>query len=750
MLTWLSRRVVKDAWLVLAAWALVLGLLVSVALSGLGGSTLTDRLLPSATTVTGSESAQGQDIIEALAGDGTTVTLMVTGIDLTSAQTQEKVAQALGPAHKDLGRMVGETRVVDPFVVPGLLSSPAAQVLASKNRDGFIIVVTVDPNGSKVADPDDRAYAQEVRETVQDVEDRLRKVPGELAGISPGVRGVVSDEELQAAAITDQVGRDVLRGMAIAAPVALILSSLLLGSVLAALAPVAAGLLCAAGSLGMLWAVSLPRNQPALVVGIVPVVAMALATGYGLLLTSRYRGEMARFAQEMASGTEASLVAGHRPPTRLATMRGAIVSAGRAVVLSGLTVGIAMGALVVVGPDILRSVGMAGAGVVLLAVLLALTLVPAILVLLGDRPRNAFSPRTDRMRQPLRQVARLSTAMPWVVMVGVAIVLVILAAPVRQLHMVASTNELIPSSSDQTTYLRTLETDYPAAREQDATVILSITGQSATEFINGPMAQVKGIDEVMSSATAGDYTVLYLDLAGSPSSADAAGAVEQIRSLKAPADMWVTGNAAEQVDFRSAVMGGLPWVLLLMVASTFILLFLSTGSVLAPVKAIVINSMSLAAALGVTVWVFQEGHLASLLGFSPVGGLEAYVVVVAATLGFGMAMDDEVILLRGMQSAQPADDDSEAAAEAAVSASVARSGWAITGSGIVLAAVFSSFLGAKLLVIQELALAMAIIVLLDSTLVRNLLVPSTMALLGRWNWWAPRPMLRARAWLRGE
>ena len=237
MLTWLSRRVVKDAWLVLAAWALVLGLLVSVALSGLGGSTLTDRLLPSATTVTGSESAQGQDIIEALAGDGTTVTLMVTGIDLTSAQTQEKVAQALGPAHKDLGRMVGETRVVDPFVVPGLLSSPAAQVLASKNQDGFIIVVTVDPNGSKVADPDDRAYAQEVRETVQDVEDRLRKVPGELAGISPGVRGVVSDEELQAAAITDQVGRDVLRGMAIAAPVALILSSLLLGSVLAALAP---------------------------------------------------------------------------------------------------------------------------------------------------------------------------------------------------------------------------------------------------------------------------------------------------------------------------------------------------------------------------------------------------------------------------------------------------------------------------------------------------------------------------------
>ncbi|PZU28676.1 MAG: hypothetical protein DI576_15120, partial [Actinomyces sp.] len=159
MLVWLSRRVVKDAWYVVGTWAALAVILLAVSLSGLGGTGLFDRLKAGDSSVSGTQSAEGEQILHTLAGDSQTVSLLVTGVDISSTDAQKQVSSALTGAHADLRALAGEQNVLDPFVVPGMLSQPAAQALASTDLDGFLMVVTVNPNGDKVASADDKAYA---------------------------------------------------------------------------------------------------------------------------------------------------------------------------------------------------------------------------------------------------------------------------------------------------------------------------------------------------------------------------------------------------------------------------------------------------------------------------------------------------------------------------------------------------------------------------------------------------------------
>ncbi|WP_257210802.1 MMPL family transporter [Actinomyces ruminis] len=174
---------------------------------------------------------------------------------------------------------------------------------------------------------------------------------------------------------------------------------------------------------------------------------------------------------------------------------------------------------------------------------------------------------------------------------------------------------------------------------------------------------------------------------------------------------------------------------------TFVLLFLMTGSLLVPLKALVINLLSLAASVGVLTWVFQEGHLTGLLGFAPIGGVEAYVVVTAVGVGFGLAMDYEVFLLGRIKEYWDAGADNDTA----VAKGLQRSGRIVTFAALIMVVVFLGFVSGELLIVKEVGLALAIVVALDATVVRMLLVPATMTLLGRWNWWAPAPLKRVYA-----
>ena len=759
MLSWLVRRVVKDAWFVVVTWAVLAIVLLTASLGILGGRGLFERLEAGTLSVGGTESAQGDQIISVLSGDGRIVTLMVEGIDISSPEAQAQVAEALGPAHTELASLAGATNVFDPFNVRRSLYASAVRSFGSDRLDGFLVVVSVDPNGTEVASPDDQAYAAEVDRIVERVEDRLRQIPGELSSISPQVSGIVSDDALKTDAVDDQARRDLLPAVLIAVLAPLVMMILILGRVRAAAAPALGALVSLAGSLGILWALSLMMKVQAGAVGVITAVGLSLSIGYGLLIACRYQEELASAQREEALDTgEGEIVAGaHRRPRPgrrssllVPAMQAAVSTTGRTMILSGVLVAACMIPLLLMGSDALRATGLAGIAVVLLCVTVSLTAVPAVLSLLGEAMRRPtiLQRATAALRSPrpgqgavreegvFSRLASLIHRLPWVVLVAGAVLLVILASPARHLHMLTSTDDLLPAGSDQQAYRQMLLEHYPVAGQQeDAAVVIAGTGENVTNFINSKIATTPGVDKIQRTATAGKYTVAYLDLAGPASGGQAEAAVRSLRALEAPADTWVTGQAASQVDFADAVVRSLLAVGAAML-TVLVMLCLVTGSILVPVKTLIVNVLSVAASLGMAVWVFQQGHAAGLLGFTPLGGVEAYAVVTAACAGLGLSTGYSVFSLGRIKERWQEGYGNNRAVELGLQ----RSGRTLTSMALVMTVVFLGFVTGKTLIVKEAALALALTVIIDAVVVRVLLLPAAMALLGRWNWWMPRAL----------
>lgn len=759
MLSWLVRRVVKDAWFVVVTWAVLAIVLLTASLGILGGRGLFERLEAGTLSVGGTESAQGDQIISVLSGDGRIVTLMVEGIDISSPEAQAQVAEALGPAHTELASLAGATNVFDPFNVRRSLYASAVQSFGSDRLDGFLVVVSVDPNGTEVASPDDQAYAAEVDRIVERVEDRLRQIPGELSSISPQVSGIVSDDALKTDAVNDQARRDLLPAVLIAVLAPLVMMILILGRVRAAAAPALGALVSLAGSLGILWALSLMMKVQAGTVGVITAVGLSLSIGYGLLIACRYQEELVSAQREEALDTgEGEIVAGaHRRPRPgrrssllVPAMQAAVSTTGRTMILSGVLVAACMIPLLLMGSDALRATGLAGIAVVLLCVTVSLTAVPAVLSLLGEAMRRPtiLQRATAALRSPrpgqgavreegvFSRLASLIHRLPWVVLVAGAVLLVILASPARHLHMLTSTDDLLPAGSDQQAYRQMLLEHYPVAGQQeDAAVVIAGTGENVTNFINSKIATTPGVDKIQRTATAGKYTVAYLDLAGPASGGQAEAAVRSLRALEAPADTWVTGQAASQVDFADAVVRSLLAVGAAML-TVLVMLCLVTGSILVPVKTLIVNVLSVAASLGMVVWVFQQGHAAGLLGFTPLGGVEAYAVVTAACAGLGLSTGYSVFSLGRIKERWQEGYDNNRAVELGLQ----RSGRTLTSMALVMTVVFLGFVTGKTLIVKEAALILALTVVIDAVVVRVLLLPAAMALLGRWNWWMPRAL----------
>ena len=759
MLSWLVRRVVKDAWFVVVTWAVLAIVLLTASLGILGGRGLFERLEAGTLSVGGTESAQGDQIISVLSGDGRIVTLMVEGIDISSPEAQAQVAEALGPAHTELASLAGATNVFDPFNVRRSLYASAVRSFGSDRLDGFLVVVSVDPNGTEVASPDDQAYAAEVDRIVERVEDRLRQIPGELSSISPQVSGIVSDDALKTDAVNDQARRDLLPAVLIAVLAPLVMMILILGRVRAAAAPALGALVSLAGSLGILWALSLMMKVQAGTVGVITAVGLSLSIGYGLLIACRYQEELVSAQREEALDTgEGEIVAGaHRRPRPgrrssllVPAMQAAVSTTGRTMILSGVLVAACMIPLLLMGSDALRATGLAGIAVVLLCVTVSLTAVPAVLSLLGEAMRRPtiLQRATAALRSPrpgqgavreegvFSRLASLIHRLPWVVLVAGAVLLVILASPARHLHMLTSTDDLLPAGSDQQAYRQMLLEHYPVAGQQeDAAVVIAGTGENVTNFINSKIATTPGVDKIQRTATAGKYTVAYLDLAGPASGGQAEAAVRSLRALEAPADTWVTGQAASQVDFADAVVRSLLAVGAAML-TVLVMLCLVTGSILVPVKTLIVNVLSVAASLGMAVWVFQQGHAAGLLGFTPLGGVEAYAVVTAACAGLGLSTGYSVFSLGRIKERWQEGYDNNRAVELGLQ----RSGRTLTSMALVMTVVFLGFVTGKTLIVKEAALILALTVVIDAVVVRVLLLPAAMALLGRWNWWMPRAL----------
>ena len=747
----LGRAVAHRPRLTVAVWAVLTALGFALAVVGVHGESLFDRLTTGEPSVPGSQSERGTQILTEQAETGETVSLLVSGVD----PADPALAEALAPAHADLAAVAGVDSVVDPYVVPGGVETQAAQSLVAADGDGFVLSVTLEPGLSE----DAQATA------AADVVEILEAVPADLADVAPGATGLVSSTDLVVEAITSQVEKDLTTGEVIALPIALLVMVLVFGGFLAAAMPMAGAIASIGAGLGVLLGLSYALTIDASVVNVVTLLGLGLSIDYGLLIVSRFREELdapddaapgsrpapgtAR-ASHTATGTRRSR--GRDGDVTAAVVR-TMATAGRTVAFSALTVAISIAGLMVFRPDILRAIGAAGLAVILIAVATAMTLVPALLTLAGGRlVRPGILSRVPGLRAALartadvrsdegffsRLTARVQRHPLWVLLATVA-VLVVLALPVLGLQMRNSGIELLPVSSPQREFVDELSTQFPASASADVRVVTDSTTEDAQAWAD-QIAGLDGVERVDPAVPLGEDHALvgvHLDAAdaGGP---EAVALVEELRAQDPGFTFYVTGQAAGQVDFREALAERVWWAVAIVVVATFVLLFLMTGSVLIPVKALATNALSLAASLGVLVWVFQDGHLEGVLDFSSAGGIETYVVALVVAFAFGLAMDYEVFLLSRIKELH----DAGRSNDEAVRLGLQRSGRIITSAAAIIIVVFAGFVFGELLVIKEVGFALAVAVFIDATIVRILLVPATMTLLGRANWWAPGPLRR--------
>ncbi len=740
----LARGVIRRPRTTIAVWAVLVVSCLALAL-GVVGDGLFTRLHSGEPRVPGAESQEGRELLAATAETGEEVTLLVRGTDLTDDEVTAGLAAALIPIRREIDGLDGVTGVIDPFLAPEGPADPVVQSLVSAERDGFLIIAELD------ADVDDGGAARTA------VEERLAAVPAELSDVAPEAEGIVSSVALVVAAVTDQVEADLTRGEAIALPLSLLVMVVVFGGFLAAGMPLVGALASIAGGLGALLGFAQVIELDAVVVNVVTVLGLGLSIDYGLLVVSRYREEVAEVVASTASRGLPLRRRRRRSHSRAVVeeaVRRTMLTAGRTVTFSAVTIAIAISALMVFSPDILRSLGAAGVSVVVIALATALTLVPALLVLFGRRLQRpsllSRVPGLHRLSERFGDVApedgafsRLARGVhrrPWLVIAGTVAVLGVLAAPVLDLQLRNSTTDLIPASSDQREFITVLGESYPAATTPPVGIVAATDVATAEAWAAelAALPDVTSVGEVTTSPD-GEYAVIGVDIASADSGGRVAtDVVRAIRDLDPGFETWVVGQAANQIDFQAAIAQGVSLAAGLVVLTIVVLLFLMTGSLLIPVKAILVNALGLAAALGVTTWAFQDGHLAGLLGFTPIGGLESYVVAVVIAFGFGLAMDYEVFLLARIKEYWDEGHDNDAAVEHGLQ----RSGRIITSAALIIALVFLGFVSGELMVIKQVGFALAVTVVIDATLVRMLLVPATMTVLGRWNWWAPAPLRR--------
>jgi len=428
------------------------------------------------------------------------------------------------------------------------------------------------------------------------------------------------------------------------------------------------------------------------------------------------------------------------------------------VAFSGITVAISLSGLLLFRSDILRAVGAAGVSVVVVALLTALTLVPALLAVSARRllhPGLLF--RVPGLRRLTRRygdvapadgvfsrLARRVQRHPAGVAVGVLALLLVLAVPVLRILMINTGADVLPAGNPQRELFLGLGERFPATATPPVEVVTDGPA-SALEALSATVAALDGVASVDPVLTRADgnarAAVLGVRLKTDQNSSRALAVVQAIRDLPGSKGTFVTGQTAHLVDYLDDIKSRAPPAIALVVLATFVLLFLMTGSVLIPVKALIMNVVSLGASLGVTVWVFQEGHLSGPLGFTSAGGIDTTIPPLVLAFGFGLAMDYEVFLLSRIKEMRDAGLDNDEA----VVAGLQRSGRIITSAALVMVIVFAGFAAGQLLIIKQMGVALAVAVALDATLVRMLLVPATMTLLGDWNWWAPGPMRRLHA-----
>ena len=706
----LGRFVFRRRWLVLVTTLLFIAALLYAGLS------VFDRLKSGGFEDPSSESVRAAEVLAERFGAG--------GADLVVLVDPVGDVDVDDGAATEAAVSLGERIAAEPGVAEVTSYwSTGSPGLASTDGTSGLLIVEVGGDEEEV-----EALAEPI----------ITAYEGENDGLEVSFGGPLATGQ----AFGETIGEDLARAESIAIPISLVLLVLVFGSVVAAFLPVLIAGVAIVGTFLALYLITMVTDVSVFSINLATALGLGLAIDYSLFMVSRFR-------EELATGTS----------TEDAIAR-TMQTAGRTVAFSALTVAVSLGALLIFPLYFLRSFGYAGIAVVLIAGAAAMFTLPALLSVLGprvDKFRDGRAPRADRSGQFFGRVASAVMRRPVIIAAPIAILLAVLAIPFLGVSFGLPDDRSLPADSTARLVGETLRSDYPGGATSLATVVLprateedaaaaaervsaldgvslvdTVTGSySGGELVAPPGPQSVGF-------AAGDAVYLEVGSAVEPLSPAGEALVGDIRDLELSGAALVGGEAAALVDSKSAIFGLAPVALAIIALTTFVLLFLMTGSVLVPVKAIVLNVLSLGATFGAMVWIFQDGHLSGLLGFTATGTLDTTTPILMFCIAFGLSMDYEVFLLSRIKEAH----DLTGNTNLAVVTGLQRTGRIMTAAAAVLAVTFIAFSTSGVTFIKLMGVGLTLAILLDATIVRALLVPAFMRLAGEANWWAPAPLRR--------
>jgi uncharacterized membrane protein YdfJ with MMPL/SSD domain len=643
----------------------------------------------------GSESIQARDAVERATGRSASpdmVVLVRAGAPVDSPQAEEKIA-----------------RVAEQLRDPGVAEVVAVRdgeprELVSRDGRSTYLLATFRTG------VDDEALAEELQA-------RVEREPGVTAG----------GAQLSFMQVGEQVEQDLARAEMLAFPLLFLLSLVVFRSVVAALLPVLVGGTTIITTFVWLRLVNEVEPMSVFAINLITGAGLGLAIDYSLFVVSRFR-------EELATGAETA-----------DALRRTMRTAGRTVLFSAVTVAAALAALIVFDLRFLFSMGYGGVLVALTAALVSLTVLPALLAVLGPRV-NALGLR--RWKESLQRDAAHVEAGPWYrfsqwvmrrpgrIALATAVALIAMGLPFLRIEFTGVDASVLPTERSARVVQDALDSEFPPGRTAPIYVAAETDDAAAVREFAGtlpgsvsPPRQADGlwrIDVVTGADALSD---------------EAQQLVRDVRGRDAPFPFRVGGGTAAFMDQQTSLRDSLPLALALLAGTTLLILFVMTGSLVLPVKALLMNLLTLSAAFGLLVLIFQDGRLEGLLAYDSQGALESTQPILLFCVAFGLSTDYGVFLLTRIKEAR----DGGLADREAVAVGLERTGRIVTYAALLFCIAIGAFATSEVVFIKQLGVGTALAVLIDAFLVRALLVPSLMALLGRWNWWAPRPLARLHA-----
>ena len=694
-----------DAWGTLVhryRWAVLVGVVIATVGAGVWGLGVFDRLTQGGWEDPSAESAQVNRIIEQQLGRRSDLAVLYTA---PAGSTIDDPALA--------AKVTASLRALPADAVANVSSywDQHRPDLTDQGKQHALATITL-----KGDDYDTRhtAYDQ--------IADRLA-----VDGVQTQVGGRVPTED----ALTERSTSDLTFAESISMPVTLILLVVIFGSLVAAALPVVVGGLAIFGSLGLLHGISLGVPVNTFAVNVATLLGLGLAIDYGLFSVGRFREELA------AGASTADAV------------RTTVATAGRTVAFSATLLILALAGLLVFPMDFLRSMAYGGMSAVAVAAVISLTVLPAAMAILGRRIDRFSVPWRRRGQQAesstfLRKLADAVLRRPILFAAPIVAGLVLLALPFTGASYGAADEKQLPPGEPARVTAEAISANFPQFSNRSVQVLVRSTGadapdQAAVQRYAVAAGGVAGLGPVQPAGAAGPVVVLGASVLDDPMSDAAKNAVRDLRALPAPpgTEVLVGGFSAQVVDSVDSIVAKVPWMVLILVGATLVLMFLAFGSILLPVKAVVMSVLSLSATFGVLIWIFQDGHGAGLLNVTP-QPVQAGMMVLIGAIVFGLSTDYETFLLSRMVEAR----NSGMSSRDAVRTGLLRTGRMISAAALLLTVVTGAFGMSSLLSMRFIGVGMVVALVLDATVVRMTLVPAVLRLLGDAAWWAPKSLRR--------